>query len=83
MNKLKYFLLGMFTAEVGLGLLDSISSLVLQKREVEKGKMQVQVAKLRADYEKATQSQETASNSIGFITEPVVEEDESEAEEDE
>lgn len=83
MNKLKYFLLGMFTAEVGLGLLDSFSSLILQRCEVEKGKMQVQVAKLRADYEKATQPQETTSNSIGFVTEPIVEEDESEAKEDE
>lgn len=83
MNKLKYFLLGMFTARVGLELLDSFSSLILQKCEVEKGKMQVQVAKLQADYEKATQQQETASNLIGFITEPIIEEDESEAEEDE
>ena len=83
MNKLKYFLLGMFTAEVGLGLLDSFSSLILQKCEVKKGKMQVQVAKLQADYEKATQQQETASNLIGFITEPIIEEDESEAEENE
>ena len=83
MNKLKYFLLGMFTARVGLELLDSFSSLILQKYEVEKGKMQVQVAKLQADYEKATQQQETASNLIGFITEPIIEEDESEAEEDE
>ena len=83
MNKLKYFLLGMFTARVGLELLDSFSSLILQKCEVEKGKMQVQVAKLQADYEKATQQQETASNLIGFITKPIVEEDESEAEEDE
>ena len=83
MNKLKYFLLGMFTARVGLELLDSFSSLILQKCEVEKGKMQVQVAKLQADYEKATQQQETASNLIGFITKPIIEEDESEAEEDE
>lgn len=83
MNKLKYFLLGMFTARVGLELLDSFSSLILQKCEVEKGKMQVQVAKLQADYEKATQQQETASILIGFITKPIVEEDESEAEEDE
>ena len=83
MNKLKYFLLGMFTARVGLELLDSFSSLILQKCEVEKGKMQVQVAKLQADYEKATQQQETASNLIGFITEPIIEEDESEAEENE
>ena len=83
MNKLKYFLLGMFTARVGLELLDSFSSLILQKYEVEKGKMQVQVAKLQADYEKATQQQETASNLIGFITEPIIEEDESEAEENE
>jgi hypothetical protein len=83
MNKLKYFLLGMFTAKAGLELFDSFSSLILQKCEVEKGKMQVQIAKLRADYEKASQPQETTSNSIGFITEPTVEEDESEAEEDE
>ena len=83
MNKLKYFLLGMFTAEVGLGLLDSFSSLILQRCEVEKGKMQVQVAKLQVDYEKATQHQETASNLIGFITEPIIEKDESEAEENE
>lgn len=83
MNKLKYFLLGMFTARVGLELLDSFSSLILQKCEVEKRKMQVQVAKLQADYEKATQQQETASNLIGFITEPIIEEDESEAEENE
>lgn len=83
MNKLKYFLLGMFTAKAGLELFDSFSNLILQKCEVEKGKMQVQIAKLRADYEKASQPQETTSNSIGFITEPIVEEDESEAEEDE
>lgn len=83
MNKLKYFLLGMFTAKAGLELFDSFSSLILQKCEVEKGKMQVQIAKLRADYEKASQPQETTSNSIGFITEPIVEGDESEAEEDE
>lgn len=83
MNKLKYFLLGMFTAEVGLGLLDSFSSLILQKCEVEKGKMQVQVAKLRTDYEKATEPRETTSNQMGFIIDPVVEEDESEAEETE
>lgn len=83
MNKLKYFLLGMFTAKAGLELFDSFSSLILQKCEVEKRKMQVQIAKLRADYEKASQPQETTSNSIGFITEPIVEEDESEAEEDE
>lgn len=83
MNKLKYFLLGMFTAKAGLELFDSFSSLILQKCEVEKVKMQVQIAKLRADYEKASQPQETTSNSIGFITEPIVEEDESEAEEDE
>lgn len=83
MNKLKYFLLGMFTAKVGLELLDSFSNLIFQRCEVEKGKMQVQLAKLRADYEKATQPQKTTSNSIGFITKPKVEEDESEAEEDE
>lgn len=82
MNKLKYFLLGMFTAKVGLELLDSISNLALQKCEVEKGKMQVQIAKLRADYKKVTQSQETTSNPIGFATEPIIEEDESEAEKD-
>lgn len=83
MNKLKYFLLSMFTAKAGLELFDSFSSLILQKCEVEKGKMQVQIAKLRADYEKASQPQETTSNSIGFVTKPIVEEDESEAEEDE
>ena len=55
----------------------------MERCEFEKGKMQVQVAKLRADYEKATQSQEPTSNSIGFVTKPIVEEGESEAEEDE
>lgn len=82
MNKLKYFLLGMFVADIGLGLAESVAGILLQKCEVEKGKLQVQVAKLRNDYEAQMQPQETSSNAIGFSIEPV-EEEESEEEEDE
>lgn len=80
MNKLKYFLFGLITADVGLSLLEGVANLLLQSLEVAKGKKQVQIAKLRAEYESIEnpKPKETKS-SIGFkAPEPLEEEEESE-----
>lgn len=80
MNKLKYFLFGLITADVGLSLLEGVANLLLQSLEVAKGKKQVQIARLRAEYESIENSEPKETKSpIGFkAPEPLEEEEESE-----
>lgn len=85
MNKLKYFLFGLITADVGLSLLEGVANLLLQSLEVAKGKKQVQIAKLRAEYESIENPKPKETKSpIGFkAPEPLEEEEESEDTDDE
>ena len=47
MKKLKYFLLGLLTAEVGLSLIDSIAGVALQELELWKGKLKMEKHQLQ------------------------------------
>lgn len=75
MKKLKYFLLGLLTAEVGLSLIDSIAGVALQGLELWKGKLQIKLAKMQVDYEKIKNGETPASAGIGFSIPSELEED--------
>ena len=75
MKKLKYFLLGLLTAEVGLSLIDSIAGVALQGLELWKGKLQIKLAKMQVDYEKIKNGETPASVGIGFSIPSEIEED--------
>lgn len=75
MKKLKYFLLGLLTAEVGLSLIDSIAGVALQGLELWKGKLQIKLAKMQVDYEKIKNGETSVSAGIGFSIPSEIEED--------
>ena len=75
MKKLKYFLLGLLTAEVGLSLIDSVAGVALQGLELWKGKLQIKLAKMQVENEKIKNGETPASAGIGFSIPSEIEED--------
>ena len=75
MKKLKYFLLGLLTAEVRLSLIDSIAGVALQGLALWKGKLQIKLAKMQVDYEKIKNGETPALAGIGFSIPSEIEED--------
>lgn len=77
MQKLKYFIIGFLTAEVGISLIDTIAGVVLQSLEVIKGKLQIQLAKEQVEFEaiKSGGEEGGSSNNIGFVVPSEEEED--------